>query len=54
LTKELSLNFNGVNTTIAEVTFPVSEETIAAATEILIQGEDACKWVKGGEESCMN
>jgi hypothetical protein len=44
LTKEFTLNFNGVNTIIAGVTFPVSEETISAATEIPIQGE---KWFKG-------
>jgi hypothetical protein len=44
LTKDFSLNFNGVQTTIVDVTFPVSEETIVAATEIPIQGE---KWFKG-------
>jgi hypothetical protein len=35
LTKHFSMNFNGVSTTIAGVTFPVSEETISAATEIV-------------------
>jgi hypothetical protein len=44
LTKEFSLNFNGVQTTIVEVIFPVSEETIDAATKIPTQGE---KWFKG-------
>ena len=34
LTKQFDLNFNGVNTTIVGVTFPVSEETISVATEI--------------------
>jgi hypothetical protein len=38
------MNFNGVQTTIVEVIFPVSEETIAVATEIPIHGE---KWFKG-------
>jgi hypothetical protein len=36
LTKEFSMNFNGVQKTIVEVIFPVSEETIAAATKIPI------------------
>jgi hypothetical protein len=44
LTKHFDLNFNGVNTTIAGITFPVSEETISVATEIPTQGE---KWFKG-------
>jgi hypothetical protein len=44
LTKEFSLNYNGVQTTIVEVIFPVSEETIVVATKIPIQGE---KWFKG-------
>jgi hypothetical protein len=43
LTKEFALNFNGFQTTIAEVIFPVSEETIVVATDIPIQGE---KWFK--------
>lgn len=38
------MNFNGINTIIAEVTFPVSKETISSATEIPMQGE---KWFKG-------
>jgi hypothetical protein len=44
LTKEFALNFNGVNTVIAGVTFPISEESISVATKIPIQGE---KWFKG-------
>jgi hypothetical protein len=44
LTKQFSLIFNGVSTTIVGVTFLVSEETISATTEILIQGEN---WFKG-------
>jgi hypothetical protein len=44
LTKEFALNFNGVNTVIVEVTFPISKETISATTKIPIQGE---KWFKG-------
>jgi hypothetical protein len=44
LTKHFTLNFTGVSTTIAGITFQVSEETISAATEIPMQGE---KWFKG-------
>ena len=36
LTKEFSMNFNGVQKTIVEVIFLVSEETIAATTKIPI------------------
>jgi len=32
LTKEFSLNYNGVQTTIVGVIFPVSEESIVVAT----------------------
>jgi hypothetical protein len=34
LTKQFSLNFNGVSTTIARITFPVSGETISTTTKI--------------------
>jgi hypothetical protein len=44
VTKEFSLNFNGVQSRIVDFTFQVSEETVVAATEIPIQGE---KWFKG-------
>jgi hypothetical protein len=44
LTKEFSLNFNGLQKKIVEVIFPVSEETIAFTTNITTQGE---KWFKG-------
>jgi hypothetical protein len=40
----LSLNFNGVQTRIVDITFQVSEETVVVATEIPVQGE---KWFKG-------
>ena len=36
LTREFSLNFNGVNKIIVGVTFPVLEETISAVIEIPI------------------
>ena len=36
LTKDFSMKFNGVQTTIVEVIFLVSEETIATAIEIRI------------------
>jgi hypothetical protein len=44
LTKEFSLNYNGVQTTIVGVIFPVSEESIVVATKIPILGE---RWFKG-------
>jgi hypothetical protein len=43
LTKEFTLNFNGVNRVIAGVIFPVSEETISTTTNIPIQGEKVFK-----------
>jgi ATP-dependent RNA circularization protein (DNA/RNA ligase family) len=36
LTKQFDLNFKGVSTTIARIIFPVSEDTISTATEILM------------------
>jgi hypothetical protein len=44
LTKEFSLNYNGVQKTVVGVIFPVSEGTIVVATEIPILGE---RWFKG-------
>jgi hypothetical protein len=44
LTKQFSLNFNGVGKIIARVTFLVSQGTISATTDIPTQGE---KWFKG-------
>jgi hypothetical protein len=44
LTKKFTLNFTGVSTTIARITFQVSKETISTTTEIPMQGE---KWFKG-------
>jgi hypothetical protein len=44
LTKDFSLNYNGVQTIVVGVIFPVSEESIAVATEIPILGE---RWFKG-------
>jgi hypothetical protein len=44
LTKDFSLNFNGIQTKVVDLTFQVSEETIVVATEIPAQGE---KWFKG-------
>jgi hypothetical protein len=38
LTKQFSLKFNGVSTTIVGITFPVLEETISIVTEIPMQG----------------
>jgi hypothetical protein len=44
VTKEFSLNFNGVDTKIGDLQFQVTEESISTATEIPSQGE---KWFKG-------
>jgi len=44
LTKDFALNFNGVQTKIVDITFQVSQEIVAVATEIPVQGE---KWFKG-------
>jgi hypothetical protein len=44
VTKEFSLNFNGVQKRIVDFTFQVLEETVVDATKIPIQGE---KWFKG-------
>jgi hypothetical protein len=43
VTKDFSLNFNGVHSRIVDFTFQVSEETMVVATEITIQGY---KWFK--------
>jgi hypothetical protein len=44
VTKEFAINFNSVQTRIVDITFQVSEETVAVSTEIPVQGEN---WFKG-------
>jgi hypothetical protein len=43
VTKEFALNFNGIQTRVADITFQVSEDTMATTTKIPVQGE---KWFK--------
>jgi hypothetical protein len=45
LTKDFSLNFNGVQKKIVEFIIPVSEETIVVATKIPTQGEKRFKGI---------
>jgi hypothetical protein len=44
VTKDGTLNFNGVQTRIVDFTFQVSKETMVVATKIPVQGK---KWLKG-------
>jgi hypothetical protein len=44
MVEQFALNFIRVSTTIARITFQVTEETLSSATEIHLRGE---KWFKG-------
>jgi hypothetical protein len=46
VTKEFSLNFNGVQSRIVDFTFQVSEETVVVATEIPMLNPQLRRWMK--------